>query len=187
MTNGINNGHFKKGNSAALGKKHPHSEEHKRKLIEKLMGNKNGLGNKSNTGRKLSDEQRRQQSQRNKNNPNFKGSFIGSRLKGKDHPWYIDGRTPENKIVRGSIEMKLWKKACMERDNFTCQKTGQVGGNLEVHHINNFSSFKELRTSIENGITFSKETHKLFHKIYGNKNNTIEQVEEFICRKLSTV
>ena len=35
----------------------------------------------------------------------------------------------------GRIEYKLWRKACFERDNYTCQKSGQNGGNLEVHHI----------------------------------------------------
>jgi len=36
------------------------------------------------------------------------------------------------------------------------------------------------RTSIDNGITLSKEVHKEFHKRYGIKNNTREQLEEFI-------
>jgi hypothetical protein len=68
----------------------------------------------------------------------------------------------------------------MERDNFTDQKTGIKGGDLEIHHINNFAEFPELRTSIENGITFSKKSHQEFHKKYGYKNNTIEQLEEFL-------
>ena len=68
----------------------------------------------------------------------------------------------------------------MERDSFTCQKSGQKGGDLEVHHINNFADFPELRTSIENGITLSKQEHKNFHKKYGYKKNTKEQLIEFL-------
>jgi hypothetical protein len=99
---------------------------------------------------------------------------------GKQTPNYKDGRTPENKKIRSSVEIKLWRKSCMERDDFTCQKTGQKGGDLTVHHINNFADFPELRTSIENGITLSKKSHEEFHKEYGRKNNTKEQLEEFI-------
>ena len=90
------------------------------------------------------------------------------------------GITPENRKIRTSLEIKLWRKACLERDNFTCQKTGQIGGKLVVHHINNFADFPELRTSIENGITLSKEVHIEFHKKYGKRNNTFEQLSEFL-------
>jgi hypothetical protein len=98
------------------------------------------------------------------------------------HLWK-GGITPENHKIRSSLEMKLFRKACMERDNFTCQKTGERGGRLVVHHINNFADFPELRTSIENGITLSKESHKEFHRIYGVKNNTKEQLLEFLINK----
>ena len=88
--------------------------------------------------------------------------------------------TPENDKKRHTVEMNLWKKGCIQRDNFTDQKTGKQGGILHVHHINNFSQFPELRTSLENGITLSKESHELFHKIYGKQNNTRSQLEEFL-------
>lgn len=100
--------------------------------------------------------------------------------KGKDNANWKGGVTPVNAKIRNSLEMKLFRKACMERDNFTCQKTGQIGGELVVHHINNFADFPELRTSISNGVTLSKESHKEFHNIYGKKNNTREQLVEFL-------
>lgn len=90
------------------------------------------------------------------------------------------GITPENRKIRASIEYKLWRKVVYERDNFTCQKTGQKGGELVVHHINNFADFPELRLAIDNGITLFKKAHQKFHKIYGNKNNTKEQLNEFL-------
>jgi len=99
---------------------------------------------------------------------------------GEKHWNWKGGISTENTKIRNSFEMKLWRKACFERDNFTCQKTGTKGGDLAVHHINNFADFIELRTSIENGVTLSKESHKLFHHIYGNKNNTKEQLIEFM-------
>ena len=108
----------------------------------------------------------------NKGNKGYRAGELNNNWKG--------GITPEREKQRKSLEYKLWRKSCFERDNFTCQKTGQLGGELAVHHINNFSEFPELRTSIENGITLSKKAHKEFHKIYGFKNNTKEQLYEFI-------
>lgn len=97
----------------------------------------------------------------------------------KNHRWK-GGVTPINQRIRHSLQILLWKTACMKRDNFTCQKTGQKGGKLVVHHINNFADFPERRTLIENGITVSKEAHIEFHKIYGTRNTTLEQLQEFL-------
>lgn len=101
-------------------------------------------------------------------------------ISGENSPHWQGGITTENHKIRTSLEMKLFRKACMERDNFTDQKTGQRGGRLVVHHINNFADFRELRTSIENGITLSVESHRAFHKKYGKRNNTKEQLLEFL-------
>lgn len=100
----------------------------------------------------------------------------------KHHSWK-GGITPENKKLRNSNEYILWRKACFERDNWTCQKTGISGGQIEVHHINNFADYPLLRTSIENGVTLSHKSHIEFHKIYGVKNNTLEQLQEFLNNK----
>jgi hypothetical protein len=94
-----------------------------------------------------------------------------------------EGITPTNHLIRNSLEMILWREACMKRDKFTCQKTGETGVSLQVHHINNFADFSELRTSVSNGITLSKKSHKEFHKIYGIKKNTRDQLNEFLSKK----
>lgn len=62
-------------------------------------------------------------------------------------------------------------------------KKGKPSGKLEVHHINNFAEFSELRFALDNGITLSEKAHDEFHKIYGIKNNTKGQLEEFLNRK----
>lgn len=105
---------------------------------------------------------------------------MSNSLSGSKHPRWMGGITPIKKMFRKSLEYRLWRKACFERDNFTCQKTGQIGGNLQVHHINNFADFPELRLAIDNGITLSYDAHKDFHRRYGIKNNTKEQLEEFL-------
>jgi hypothetical protein len=156
-----NKGSFKKGHKCLI------TEDTKRKMriardgIKLSETHKNNIG-KSLLGHKVSIETRIKMS--GSNQWNWKG-----------------GITPEIRKIRNSLEIKLWRKSVFERDGFTCQKTGLKGGSLVAHHINNFSSFPELRTSIENGITLSKESHMDFHNNYGRRNNTKEQLLEFLA------
>ena len=103
--------------------------------------------------------------------------------RGKNSPTLNDNLSDEernNSRHRNRIEgYNLFIVSVLKRDNYTCQITGKIGGKLEVHHLNCYSDFKEGRTDINNCITLSKEIHRLFHKIYGNKHNTKEQFEEF--------
>ena len=99
---------------------------------------------------------------------------------GKNHWNWKGGITEESQKCRNSFEYKIWDNAVFARDNFTCQKYGTRGGDLHAHHILNFSSYPDLRLDINNGITLSKKAHKEFHKKYGNKNNTMEQLLEFL-------
>jgi transposase len=89
-------------------------------------------------------------------------------------------RNPENKLARNRTKYRNWRKKCIVRDDFTCQACGKMGGKLNVHHINNFSEFKELRYKVDNGITLCEECHRQFHCLYGKKNNTRGQIDEFI-------
>lgn len=138
----------------------PRSEETKRKISEAQKGKPR---------KKHTEETRRMLSEMNKGE--------------KSYLWK-GGITPENNKIRISLEYRLFKEAVFARDNWTCQKYMKRGGDLVAHHLQNFSSVPELRTSISNGITLSEKAHKEFHKKYGFKNNTKEQIEEFIGRKL---
>jgi len=97
----------------------------------------------------------------------------------KSHFWE-GGITSINSTIRGSIEYTIWRNGIFARDGYTCQKYGIIGDKLVAHHILNFSSHPELRFAIDNGITLSKQAHKEFHKKYGKRNNTREQLLEFL-------
>jgi hypothetical protein len=101
-------------------------------------------------------------------------------MEGDKNPRWKGGITSENQKVKNSIEYKLWRKSVFERDSFTCQKYKSKGGYLISHHINNFADFTELRLAIDNGITLSKKAHDEFHKLYGRRNNTKEQLINFL-------
>ena len=94
--------------------------------------------------------------------------------------------TTESEKIRRSWKMGAWRKAIFERDDFTCQKCGDNnGGNLQAHHVENFSTNTEKRFDVENGITLCQKCHdptqeNSFHFIYGTHNNTREQLGEFL-------
>lgn len=105
---------------------------------------------------------------------------ISNALSGNKSRFWKGGITTTNKLIRASLEYKIWREAVFKRDNYTCQKYQTKGGKLHPHHIFNFSENKELRFDLNNGITLSEKAHREFHKQYGIKNNTKQQIEEFI-------
>jgi len=149
-----------KGKSSGMLGKH-HTEETKKKL------------SKNNTrywfGKKrppLSKEQRRKMSEVKR---------------GEKSSFWKGGISLKNRRIRAGIEFRLWREAVFARDNWTCQKYQIKGYKLVPHHIQNFSQFPELRFAIDNGITLSDKAHQEFHKKYGKKDNTREQLEEFLA------
>jgi hypothetical protein len=146
---------------AKIGKKQ--SKEHIEKRRLKC------IGNKSRRGQHLSDITKKKMSEMRK---------------GPKHWNWRGGISTENTKVRLGIEYDLWRSAVYSRDSYTDQYTGVRGGDLVAHHILNFSSHPELRFAIDNGVTLSIEKHKEFHKKYGRKDNTWEQINEFILKSL---
>lgn len=101
--------------------------------------------------------------------------------KGKDSNAWRGGLTIKSTLIRASLEGKLWIRAILERDMFTCQKCKVQGRYFNAHHILNFSKYPEFRFAIDNGITLCKKCHKNFHTKYGKKNNTKGQLQEFLA------
>ena len=68
----------------------------------------------------------------------------------------------------------------MEKDNYTCQLTGDRNSHHNVHHLNGWDKFIDQRYDEKNMITLSENIHKEFHHLYGYGNNTKEQFYEFV-------
>jgi len=96
---------------------------------------------------------------------------------------YKGGISKEDNKFRNSLEYRRWRDSVYARDDYTCQKYKIKNGKLVAHHIESFHAKPELRLDINNGITLSKIAHKEFHTKYGLRNNTREQLVEFLGQK----
>lgn len=124
---------------AHLGQLSEHSLRQRETQSQSKMGKKNPMYGKHHT-----EETRKKQSQPGDKSPNWKG-----------------GVTPKNKLIRQSIEYRLWREAVFARDNWTCQNCGKREDALIPHHIKSFAKFPELRFAIDNGKTLCFGCHKL--------------------------
>ena len=155
----------KKCQSSFKGKKH--TEEAKQKNREKHLGKPGYWTGKKRDPVSIESRKKSRESQL-------------KRVAEGRHNNYKCGITPINHEARESLEYKLWREAVFSRDDYTCQKCKQKGGDLRAHHILNFATYLELRFAIDNGITLCKKCHLNFHKKYGKMNNTKGQLDEFL-------
>ena len=109
---------------------------------------------------------------------------------GKNCSFWNPNLTDEERISkRQTPEYNLWSKQIKQKFKFICQKCHKKGGILHSHHIYNWSKYKKLRFNLDNVICICKKCHSIkykqsFHKVYGQKNNDLFQIEEFIGRQL---
>jgi len=80
--------------------------------------------------------------------------------RGSGNPNWKGGVTSEGQLIRRSPEGIAWRKSVFERDRFTCQICGKVGGTLHADHIKPFAYYPDLRTDIGNGRTLCEPCHK---------------------------
>lgn len=95
-------------------------------------------------------------------NPNITNE---ERISKRNYPEYID-----------------FVKKVLQRDSYTCQCCGGHTNSLEVHHLDGYSWCKEKRLDVTNAITLCNDCHSNFHFVYGRRNNTKEQFEEWFGR-----
>ena len=82
---------------------------------------------------------------------------------GENNPAWKGGITPENKLQRTSAKAEEWRKSVYTRDDYTCIKCGQRGGDKHAHHILSFSGYPEERFAVDNGITVCLPCHGELH------------------------
>lgn len=70
---------------------------------------------------------------------------------------------PDEVRQRRSYDTKIWREACLKRDDFKCTLCGSAE-KLHVHHILEFADYPERRWDINNGKTVCVFCHEKIHK-----------------------
>ncbi len=108
---------------------------------------------------------------------------IMKKRKGSSNPNWNNNLSKKDRELDKDRSMtskyKEWHSKILKRDNYICQISGKTKIKLVVHHLESWHCNPSLRTKLSNGITLWKQIHKLFHSLYGTKNNTKQQFDEF--------
>jgi hypothetical protein len=118
------------------GKRHPHTEETKKKISENNA--------RYWLGKKRSEETKEK----------FHLSHVG-RYHGRELLEHVDAKIR----LRKSAEMKRWARAIKKRDGRACLQCGEIEGTIIAHHIWPFSTFPDLRFDLSNGVTLCERCH----------------------------
>ena len=109
--------------------------------------------------------------------------YSGDKIRGENSPrWKSDKEYCRQE--RATFEYINWRKLVFEKNHFTCVKCGKTNCYLNAHHIKNWKDNEDSRYDVDNGITLCRECHIEFHKIYGKKNNNIQQLNEFLDKNI---
>lgn len=105
--------------------------------------------------------------------------------RGSQNPSWNPNLTNEDRELGRRIPgYAEWRTAVYKRDGFLCQCCKDKANNkLNAHHIESYANNPELRTAIENGITFCEGCHGDFHHQYGRNHNTRRQLEQFLMQR----
>lgn len=132
-------------------KKHPHSNEWKELMKDKMTGRKMFPRTKEHAGNLSASCKGRRAWNKGLKNP---------LRSGENHHNWKGGVTILREQQRKSIEYKNWREHVFRRDDYTCQACGERGGKLNADHELPWSLFPELRFEILNGRTLCEECHK---------------------------
>ena len=106
-------------------------------------------------------------------------------LLGEEHYNFKPYLTAEHRKMQrnGTIGYQRWRREVLKKYFNSCLVCFSID-NLEVHHLNSFSIYKNKRTDINNGVPLCKRCHKEFHSMYGKEFVTKEDFYDFVyCKK----
>ena len=81
---------------------------------------------------------------------------------GASNPNWRGGIKPLTAMIRGCSQNKILIKSVLKRDKSTCQLCSQVGGRLEVDHINKFANIVAIFLKEYETLDIQRDKYELF-------------------------
>ena len=103
----------------------------------------------------------------------------GREQRGELSPSWKSELTEEDRRHRRPQQHSSWRVQIFERDKYACVLCNHRGRGLEAHHLDSWSSCPNKRFLLDNGTTLCEDHHTKFHSLYGKRNNTRIQFEEY--------
>lgn len=110
----------------------------------------------------------------------------------KHHSWKGGGSSSTfSNWIKNQSTYHDWRRAVLERDNYTCQITGISASDqeLDVHHIMPKAEYQHLALDVNNGVTVCQEAHDRIHVLIREGKGYDEAVNltkaEFANKKLN--
>jgi len=85
---------------------------------------------------------------------------MSKRFSGAGSNFWQGGITADNERLRRGSQFRAWRRAVFQRDGYTCQQCGLIGGPLHPHHVKAWALFPELRFDVANGQTLCVDCHR---------------------------
>lgn len=89
---------------------------------------------------------------------------------GPDSRRYDHSLSDEDRNKSRGNKIKQWSKAVISNDKYTCQKCGATDKPLVAHHLQGYSTYKDLRTATINGVCLCDSCHREYHSVFGIKH-----------------
>lgn len=89
-------------------------------------------------------------------------SSIFNHKTGKESIFYIDGRTPFRKILKGSDQYNIWRLKVYKKYNYKCIKC-ESNKNIHAHHKIKFSIILKNFLSINKNLDIEKDKYQLLN------------------------
>lgn len=104
------------------------------------------------------------------------------RRRGKDNPLWMQNISQDERLTYrnryyGWPELRDVKKRVHERDDYRCSCCGCKSSKghplvINAHHLDSWCVSKGKRLDVNNMVTVCSPCHRLFHSLYGNRNNS---------------
>jgi len=146
----------RRGKPTTLSRKH--SQETKDKIADALRGKSLSLEHRQ----KISQSLRASIAEHGLSEAQLR-HLADLRKTGPEHPMWQGGTTKERIKEYKSSEYQAFRQAVLERDDYTCQRCGNRGGKIEVHHILPYTQcvgpLEFLKYHLANGQTICLSCH----------------------------